>query len=1665
MFKRFLSMFLALIMVTGIFPVSVFATEEENPLVERSSYIVERYHENFEPIYSNGKITYSYCGNKTTAEEIAEQLGAGDGKVKRFVTLLKIPEGYSGVEKFYDDEGDKTSEWQKFDESFVNVESGWITLLPISYMDADMPVNSERTFKITWTDGEGKTAEETIVIATDYPVLDSEENTGVFEGKTQKIGSNIEFFETVYSGSKVTYRYSGTKTTEEEIAEEFGADERSSKGLITALRIPEGYTDVEEYIENGNNSVSGWKEFAAEFTDLNGYIPLWPVAYTDGLDIIESERTFTIVWKNENGGTFEETITVVTDFGDIELNGDEEIVPEGARPLVERARLVLGGCEEFFDKGRNGTEIVYTYNVEEDDTREKVLERLLQNNDGESGFEVRLDSPDPSIYTTVEEVRIWDEDITSDFISEPGERITSLNLGRVWFTTMVNNLCESWRGEFTVIWSNGKTGNEQMTYMESGIAFSLKFPVLENYPWMSTYNNPLESGRIEVVNSEGTKITAGGEAVDGLSVKGYENGKLSLEYLSPAEGSEETFSVSIKAPDGAAYYRVLTGKEFIGYNPDKEGEYDSTLDWEVESVSLGTDGKFDIKIELGKVGQSHKFVDGINVWYNSDSVEDFEKQVAVIKWYGEGGTLDDDLFKNEYFYIDVEYQEEEKSAVPGVEEVTGKVTAPIIEGGSKAGIVFGETEQNIFPENTEESGRYYFILKTEETLQQGEKVYIPYDFISEEMNSEKAENLDISIRNLDGESANTSGIEYDEFGMYFYTDALGEFVLSWDKKLGEDEERRFIEDFYKYWREGEWVNKNQISLHAHPAILDYMSVEFVDEVFVVTVEDIPLEKWKEVYYSLDQGDLLIGAEIHIAPPRDDLPLVSFLNGNGGYEMIKNQLNSGIEDGFGENEYALGFEDIAQVEVKEDKITIIPRDSGIFFTTIAWKSSSGDIITQICPYEFKRAEDAKSVSFPNEKTIVSASKIRTDERSRTEDPIIVAEYNEKNGVLRYTYNGPRYKDNPDEDLIIGRSIAINEYGEENWAIDTIIKAPDGCKRLDGKGDAYLFPIWLGDESRPIFGGSYPFEAGWKNEETGEIIVETITIEFDPGKVWMEEVWSGITKEEINRVLFVPVNDPEGEVRYETVESLKEYGINVDLFYKPGHIYSTFNDVDKIDIQTVADLEVMILPPDATAREENESIEEWIDRVYEETEYKFYKQGATGVGWYDPYNAVWQEEMMKSFNFSRTDRWSFRENIAWFEDITVNNITVWFTLSDGGNGHTVFVDWYKADENGKPEEEPSVREFVCENYDQLVLERTVDSVTEEELEVGGAVLVPTPVDDAEWKLTTNQFAQKKENDEVDAYYFRLEGDENTPDGEKVIYLPYSFIDPEGTKDQNGDGVFDYADALALKLNPKIHHYNDDHDELVEGEPLKGELTEYGIRFVVESFSPFVLDWSESGNSAVIGENGYATLGEALEEAKAGDVIELVANVEETMVLVSDEVTLDLNGYALITEYASIFGDIVDNSDDNSGRLVVNEKRFMSNPDNAQLPVKTETGYAFVELKMFVAKDYTVGEKHYDVVFEPRFEADSIELLKNNLENAGVEIAIVAHWQKDGMPRSQRFVFVQNLTDVFFSSYNMEKEKFGKMFTLKVNNAPEGISYETVVNSTVGVVIRENATETVN
>ncbi len=193
----------------------------------------------------------------------------------------------------------------------------------------------------------------------------------------------------------------------------------------------------------------------------------------------------------------------------------------------------------------------------------------------------------------------------------------------------------------------------------------------------------------------------------------------------------------------------------------------------------------------------------------------------------------------------------------------------------------------------------------------------------------------------------------------------------------------------------------------------------------------------------------------------------------------------------------------------------------------------------------------------------------------------------------------------------------------------------------------------------------------------------------------------------------------------------------------------------------------------------------------------------------------------------------------------------------------------------------------------------------------------------------------------------------------------------------------------------------------------------------------------------------------EAEKGETVALLTDVDVKTLFVYE--TLDLNGYTLKAKYVTSFGDIVDNSEDNGGLLKVSNKNFFIQSDNDQLPVNTEDGYKFVEVKNILGK-YAVtasGDKKYGCM--PIFEEFAHNLLLAGSNVSGVDIRVNVSWvNSKGENRSQDFSY----TDIAFiskyiNSYKPDKGLYSNMFSLMLNNVTTDLTYQCQVVSDTGVV----------
>lgn len=207
-------------------------------------------------------------------------------------------------------------------------------------------------------------------------------------------------------------------------------------------------------------------------------------------------------------------------------------------------------------------------------------------------------------------------------------------------------------------------------------------------------------------------------------------------------------------------------------------------------------------------------------------------------------------------------------------------------------------------------------------------------------------------------------------------------------------------------------------------------------------------------------------------------------------------------------------------------------------------------------------------------------------------------------------------------------------------------------------------------------------------------------------------------------------------------------------------------------------------------------------------------------------------------------------------------------------------------------------------------------------------------------------------------------------------------------------------------------------------------------------------------VNGEVANGSVAEILDETDSGTV-ELVKDAATNeAVTVVENVTLDLAGSALTTSnYLTVHkgGALVDNSADKSGLLVVDKEKLILPKNNPQLPVYTGEGYKFFTITKLNVKEVTEGEKF---VFQPLFEAAAREYLLKGRTTSGVKMQVKVSWfdAANGTEVEQYFTYTDALVKQYLESYNAETGKYGKVFTLVLNNTNgiEDLTFTAVISN---------------
>ena len=207
------------------------------------------------------------------------------------------------------------------------------------------------------------------------------------------------------------------------------------------------------------------------------------------------------------------------------------------------------------------------------------------------------------------------------------------------------------------------------------------------------------------------------------------------------------------------------------------------------------------------------------------------------------------------------------------------------------------------------------------------------------------------------------------------------------------------------------------------------------------------------------------------------------------------------------------------------------------------------------------------------------------------------------------------------------------------------------------------------------------------------------------------------------------------------------------------------------------------------------------------------------------------------------------------------------------------------------------------------------------------------------------------------------------------------------------------------------------------------------------------------AAVGDEKHATLQDALYAAEAGTVktVTLLVDHEEGSIIVPAGVTLDLAGKKLEAKYFVSFGQVADNSEDNTGVLV--SSNIMMQQDNKQVPIKNAElgGYQFFVVTKFLDQEPYSKDGKTGYAFKPYFEEAANELILAGKSTSGMSIVARVDWKDTaGETHVQDFVY----TDTNVSNLI----NLGNMFTLFINNKAENTEYNYtgVIKTELGVEI---------
>ncbi len=205
-------------------------------------------------------------------------------------------------------------------------------------------------------------------------------------------------------------------------------------------------------------------------------------------------------------------------------------------------------------------------------------------------------------------------------------------------------------------------------------------------------------------------------------------------------------------------------------------------------------------------------------------------------------------------------------------------------------------------------------------------------------------------------------------------------------------------------------------------------------------------------------------------------------------------------------------------------------------------------------------------------------------------------------------------------------------------------------------------------------------------------------------------------------------------------------------------------------------------------------------------------------------------------------------------------------------------------------------------------------------------------------------------------------------------------------------------------------------------------------------------------------YAVVATALAEAEAGQTILMLKAAVESVLLVREDITLDLNGVELTASYVAAFnGSNVIDSAENKGLLVAEQNRVMLQETNKQAPVYNGEGYVFADVKFAIGTGVGVNEA-LRVNFLPAPIKEIVDLLKDGVSDNGVQIVLQLSWKQDNGVSYQDFVYNEEMIQTVYENATGALEDYPKAFYLDLANIEgfEDLTAQVKIVSETGAVV---------